>query len=106
MSKKDFNVDTLMAGAHKMRSRMGDTLDSMGARRRTALKLAFFGGGAFILGKIFGPSFNMPDVVSWVTGKSHAFKNFRVVEGRAGLGFYDRMGNEILLLERDPDAGK
>lgn len=74
-------------------------------RRRNILKWAAFGGGAFVLGKIFGPSVNLFNESS-VFGKAHIFKNFRVVESGKELGFYDSMGNEILVLEKDPHAGE
>lgn len=71
-------------------------------RRRNALKLFAFGGGAFLLGKIFGPSINLFGG-EW-DGKSYDFNNFRVVENGRGLGFYDKFGNEILLMEKDEHA--
>lgn len=71
------------------------------ARRRNALKLFAFGGGAFLLGKILGPSINL--FGGW-GGKEYDFDNFRVVESGRGLGFYDKLGNEILLMEKDAHA--
>lgn len=70
-------------------------------RRRNALKLFAFGGGAFLLGKIFGPSINL--FGDW-DGKAYDFTNFRVVESSRGLGFYDKLGNEILIMDKDAHA--
>ena len=64
--------------------------------RRAILKYAFFGSGLFILGKIFGPSLNLFGDDSKITD----FKNFRVVESKLGLQFFDKMGNEILALDK------
>ncbi len=73
--------------------------------RRNVLKWFAFGSGAFLLGKMFGPSITLfTEEVD--LGKTHLFENFRVVESDEELGFYDRMGNEILILEKDPNVGK
>ncbi len=74
-------------------------------RRRTLLKYGLFGTGAFMLGKIFGPSINVFGGGSF-DGDVHDFKNFRVVESGKGLAFFDKWGNEILVLENDKEAGK
>lgn len=74
-------------------------------KRRGMLKWIAVGGGAFILGKILGPSVNMFSESS-LLGKTHLFKNFRVSENSKELGFYDSFGNEILVLEKDPHAGE
>lgn len=74
-------------------------------RRRALLKYGLFGAGAFMLGKIFGPSINIFGGGSF-DGDVHDFKNFRVVESRKGLAFFDKWGNEILVLENDPNSGK
>ncbi len=76
----------------------------LNAKRRNALKLFALGGGVFMLGKIFGPSLNI--FSGSFDGNVYDFKNFRVVENKKGLGFFDKLGNEILVLENDPDAGK
>jgi len=73
-------------------------------KRRNLIKLALFGGGAFILGKVIGPSFNLFPKESSVTnsdGKETFFDNFRVNENGDELGIYDKLGNEILIIEKD-----
>lgn len=74
-------------------------------KRRNLLKLFALGGGAFVLGKVFGPSlsfFGGNGEFTLGEGETeHMFKNFRVVERRGELGFYDREGNEILILENE-----
>jgi len=69
------------------------------SKRRSFLKYLFFGSGFFLAGKILGPSINL---FSGDTdfGKITDFKNFRVVETGKELTFFDRMGNEILSLDK------
>jgi hypothetical protein len=69
----------------------------LNVNRRTLLKVGLFGAAAFTLGKIFGPG------ISFFTGdeKVSDFKNFRVVENGEELGVYDKLGNEILVMEKD-----
>ncbi len=67
------------------------------ANRRKLLKYAFFGTGIFVLGKIFGPSINIFGEDTKITD----FKNFRVIESKLGLQFFDKFGNEILVLDKD-----
>src|SRR3989344_1518107 len=75
-------------------------LTKSGLRRRNVLKLMALGGGAFVLGKVLGPSMSFfPREQS--LDKEFFFKNFRVVEKGDTLGFFDRLGNEILNLEKD-----
>ncbi len=79
--------------------------DDVNVRRRNVLKWVALGGGAFVLGKIFGPSINLfPKSAS--LDKTQVFANFRVVENDQELGFYDSLGNQILILEKDPRAGE
>lgn len=75
-------------------------------KRRNLIKLALFGGGAFVLGKVLGPSLSMfsKDAVITKTdgdGKESIFGNFRVHENGQELGIYDKLGNEILVIEKD-----
>jgi hypothetical protein len=68
-------------------------------KRRSFLKYMLVGGGAFVAGKVLGPSldfFSFSGDFSKVTD----FKNFRVVETAKELTFYDRFGNEILALDK------
>lgn len=73
----------------------------LNSRRRNILKLFALGGAAFVLGKIFGPSISLFGGSAELGGKQYDFKNFRVVENGEELGFYDKLGNEILILEKD-----
>jgi len=72
-------------------------------RRRNLIKLGFFGVGTFALGKILGPAISIfPQNLELTDiGKETLFKNFRVVESNDELGIYDRLGNEILIIEKD-----
>lgn len=72
-------------------------------RRRTIIKFALFGGAAFALGKVLGPGLSL---FGGEGEKVTDFKNFRVVEKGGDLGFYDKFGNEILVMEHDVNAGK
>ena len=74
-------------------------LERMDPRRRKILKLFGLGAGAFVLGKIVGPSLSwFPGIIA--DGTTY-FRNFRIVERGKNLSFYDRFGNEILILEGD-----
>ena len=71
-------------------------------RRRNLIKLGLFGAGAFVVGKIIGPSINhFGGTIDIGGGKEYDFKNFRVIENGQELGFYDQLGNEILILDKD-----
>lgn len=69
------------------------------SKRRSLLKYVLFGGGFFMLGKIFGPSINIFSQESDLSITD--FKNFRVVESGKELQFFDKMGNEILALDKE-----
>ena len=67
-------------------------------RRRTLLKLFALGGGAFVLGKILGPGLNL--FGGSLSEDVTEFRNFRIVERGDELGIYDKLGNEILVIEK------
>ncbi len=69
------------------------------SKRRSLLKYIFFGSGIFVAGKILGPSINLFSSEQDI-GKSTNFKNFRVVETGKELTFFDKMGNEILSIDK------
>ena len=69
-------------------------------KRRSLLKYVFFGGGFFMLGKIFGPGISMFSSDTDIT-KITNFENFRIVESGKELQFFDKMGNEILTLDKE-----
>ena len=72
------------------------------SRRRTIIKYGLFGAAAFALGKVLGPSLNFfGDSATLGDDKITDFKNFRVVENGKELGFFDNLGNEILIMEKD-----
>ncbi len=72
---------------------------AMDPQRRRMLKMFGFGAGIFAIGKVLGPSFSLfPGVLD--NGTTY-FRNFRLVERGKELSFYDRYGNEILVLEAD-----
>ncbi len=93
-------------------------------RRRKALKYGLLGGGVFLAGKVLGPGLsailpnevvasaavppvvpNSVPVVSDDGAKEYLFENFRVVEKDGHLGFYDKVGKEILVLENETPEG-
>ena len=73
--------------------------NNINERRRNIIKLGIFGIGAFVLGKMVAPS--LPFLGGGMGNKTYAFDNFTVVENGKGLGFYDKSGKEILMLEKD-----
>ena len=79
------------------------TGSAINERRRTILKLDAFGSATFVLGKVLGPSINLFGGV--VEGEITEFKNFRVVDNDEEIGFYDKLGNEILIIEKSDGAG-
>lgn len=66
-------------------------------KRRTLLKFGIFGVAAFTLGKVLGPGIKLFDEDTSITD----FKNFRIVENGEELGVYDKLGNEILVMEKN-----
>jgi hypothetical protein len=72
---------------------------TMDPQRRRMLKLFGLGAGAFVVGKVLGPSFNI--LPGEMGDGTTFFRNFRLVERGSELAFYDRFGNEILVLEAD-----
>ncbi|MEK7179060.1 MAG: hypothetical protein AAB727_02275 [Patescibacteria group bacterium] len=76
-----------------------EKLEKINANRRTVLKWLIFGAGAFALGKIFGPYVGLSRPQE-LNGKS-AFKNFKVVETNKELRLYNRMGDEIFIIEKE-----
>ncbi|HWB34092.1 MAG TPA: hypothetical protein VG753_02120 [Candidatus Paceibacterota bacterium] len=85
------------------------TTPAVSQRRRTILKLGLFGAAAFAVGKIVGPSLNFfSGSIDLGGDRVVDFNNFRVVENGTELGFYDKFGNEILVLDKDSasDSGK
>ena len=70
------------------------------SKRRTLLKYVLFGSGSFMLGKIFGPSISLFSS-SGEFSSTTDFQNFRVVESGKELQFFDKMGNEILTLDKE-----
>jgi len=86
-------------------------------RRRAVLKYGALGGAAFVLAKVLGPSLqNLPSLPMLpmpvpppvvveanpvIVQKEFLFKDFRVVEEDGKLSFYDKSGNEILVLDNE-----
>jgi len=71
-------------------------------KRRNIIKFGLFGAGAFVIGKVLGPSINFfSNGIDLGGDRVVDFNNFRVVENGQELGFYDKLGNEILILEKD-----
>jgi len=66
-------------------------------RRRMFLVAGAAGVGAFVLGKILGPSINL-------FSKDHTvaeFENFRIVDGEDEMRLFDKLGNEIVIIEKE-----
>lgn len=66
--------------------------------RRTLLKLALFGGGAFLVGKLFG---SFTDLFSDKVVKDVQFNNFRFVETGKKLTISEKDGQDILVVDKD-----
>ncbi len=67
--------------------------------RRNLVKLGLFGGVAFVLGKVFGPSISLFGGDA-VTGTKD-FRNFRVVETKKEMRLFNRSGDEIIIVEKE-----
>ena len=74
-------------------------LGLQGIKRRSLLKYVVLGSGFLVLGKIFGPSINFFGDTDF--SKVTNFENFRVVESDKELKFFDKIGNEILTLDKE-----
>lgn len=77
-------------------SRVGSALNQ---DRRHLIRLSLFGGAAFILGKVFGPSIPLFGGNEVVGLKD--FKNFRVVETKKEIGVFNHSGDEIVVIEKE-----
>ncbi len=77
-------------------SRVGSVLNR---NRRHLVKLSLFGGAAFVLGKVFGPSISLFGGNAVVGLKD--FKNFRVVETKKEISVFNRGGDEIIVIEKE-----
>jgi len=67
--------------------------------RRKFLKIAAFGGVAFLAGKFFGPLLNMIKKDSVVDEK--VFDNYKITETRSQFKLIDREGDEIIIVDKD-----
>lgn len=79
-------------------------MEKINVQRRNFLKWLGFGVGAFIafvLGKIFGPSINLSPRPLKI-GNETLFKNFRLVETDEEIKMYNRTGDEIFIIEKEP----
>lgn len=85
-----------MAKESVQRTEEKDELVANG-RRRTFLIAGATGVGAFVLGKIFGPSINFFSPMQSVAD----FKNFRIVDSDEEMRLYDKLGNEIVIIEKE-----
>jgi len=81
---------------------LNNKIAPVNSRRRTLIKFGLIGGTAFVLGKVFGPSLNLFGG-RFAGGDVTEFKNFRVVDNDSELGFYDKLGNEILIIEKEQE---
>ena len=66
--------------------------------RRNFLKVLAFGGGALVLGKIFGPK--LLDIYYGPT-KEKDFENFKVTEDRRGFIVSSKDGEEVFVMDND-----
>ncbi len=76
--------------------------ETFNKHRRMFLTVAGTGAVAFILGKIFGPSINFFSEDTVISEKS--LRNFRIVETKKEMRFYDRGGNEIFIVDKESFA--
>lgn len=66
-------------------------------RRRAFLVAGAAGVGAFILGKVLGPSLTFFAPEHTVAD----FKNFRIVDSEDEMRLFDKLGNEIVIIEKE-----
>jgi hypothetical protein len=66
--------------------------------RRNMLKLAVFGAGAFVLGKLFS---YIPDLLGEKVIHDIEFKNFSFVETNKSITISDKSGEALLVVDKD-----
>lgn len=68
-------------------------------KRRNIIKFLLIGGGAFVLGRIFGPRLLgfLPDTEPVV---EYNFKNFNVREDKKEIIISDSTGEDILIIDK------
>ncbi|MCC2630431.1 MAG: hypothetical protein K0S38_240 [Candidatus Paceibacter sp.] len=66
--------------------------------RRNLIKLLFVGGGAFVVGKLFGSFIDLftDNVIS-----TTEFKNFKFVETEKTMTISDKSGEALLIVDKD-----
>ena len=72
--------------------------------RRKFLKIIFIGSGALLMEKVLGPWFSrFLDSSSAKTGSSDktSFRDFRIVENKKSLSFFDSSGKEIFQIDNE-----
>jgi len=71
----------------------------MKINRRNFLKLAAFGGVAFVAGKFLSPFLNMVKKDKVVDEK--VFDNYKITETNKQFKLIDRQGDEIIIVDKD-----
>lgn len=78
-------------------------MEKIDIKKRNFLKWLLLSIGAlvvFVLGKILGPSINLSSRQQNI--RNGEFKNFRMVENEKELKLYNRMGDELFIIEKEP----
>jgi hypothetical protein len=70
----------------------------MDKNRRNFLKFSLIGGGAILLGKVFGS-----DLLNLFSGQKteKTFNNFRIVENNKELIIYGKTGEAIFIIDKE-----
>ena len=71
----------------------------MKINRRNFLKLAAFGGVAFVAGKFFSPFLNIVKKDKVV--KETLFNNYKITETESQFKLTDKQGDEIIIVDKD-----
>lgn len=74
-------------------------LSEKGKVRRDMLKFLFVGGGAFVLGKLFGSAMELFTEEKPILEKN--LENFKLVETERRLSLFDKSGEAILEVDKD-----
>jgi len=76
----------------------------MNKSRRKFLKIILIGSGALWAEKVLGPlflRFSGNSSTKTDSLKKTSFRDFKVIEDKKGLSFYDSSGKEVLQIDKD-----
>ena len=75
-------------------------MEKINKNRRNFLRLAFYGVGVLVVGKVLGMAYTR-----YMDGPSteKEFSSFKTIENKRGITIYDKGGEEIFIMDNGKD---